>query len=398
MRPGELRDVVPDGARRSVAGEELAAHRAGVPLDGVLEVEQVGQDPVGCGRGGDGALDGGHQELLWLRRAMAAVRAVVARPIPAAAAAVAAVRCTVRRQRSGSTERRAARTASSNPVGPPGGGPIAAERVVLVADRVVDEAAHQGAGDTRGDRRDEADPQPGQPGSEHRDRHDEAAPDTRGLRIALHHLGVGQDLGTSDVEGPVGRGRQVGRAHEVVDDVVHGDRLDLVVDPPGRDHGRQPFGEVAQHVEGRGAVAEHDPGLQHRGRHGRVEEDLADLHAGGQVLGQVAAGVQPAEVDDPARCPRRPRLPRNPAPSCGRVATKLALSVHRVQQVVGHLDPVERATEVVGGGGVTLDHLHVVGPGPSLEAGAAAGEDPHRPARRRAGPGRGPHRCSRWRR
>ena len=87
----------------------------------------------------------------------------------------------------------------------------------------------------------------------------------------------------------------------------------------GRDHHRQPLGEVAQHLERRRSRAEHDRGPQHRGRHAGAEQDLGHLGARAQVRGELLAlGLQRAEVDQPADarllCGPRHHL----APSAGR--------------------------------------------------------------------------------
>ena len=81
--------------------------------------------------------------------------------------------------------------------------------------------------------------------------------------------------------------------------VVDRDRLDAIAQPSRCHHDGQPLGEVPQHVEGHRAVTEDDRRLEHRGRHGPVEQHLTDLDARGEVHRQVRAlGMQPAEVDD----------------------------------------------------------------------------------------------------
>ena len=68
----------------------------------------------------------------------------------------------------------------------------------------------------------------------------------------------------------------------------------------GHDHHRQPFGEVAEHLEAGAAAPQHDGGLQHDRRHAAGQQDPADLLAAAQVGRQLLAlGRQPAEVHDP---------------------------------------------------------------------------------------------------
>jgi len=77
---------------------------------------------------------------------------------------------------------------------------------------------------------------------------------------AAHHLGVGQHLGTADVERAVRAGGDVERADQVVQDVADGDRLDSGPHPAWGHHDRQPLGEVTQHLERRAAAADDDRG------------------------------------------------------------------------------------------------------------------------------------------
>lgn len=96
------------------------------------------------------------------------------------------------------------------------------------------------------------------------------------------------------------------------------------MDPPGRDHHRQPGHQLAQHLPGDAPAAEDDPRPQHRRGHPR-SQDALHLPAAGQVGGQgVVLVPQPAQVDHLAqaasrgsgRGSRRRRSRRGRRPAC----------------------------------------------------------------------------------
>ncbi len=82
--------------------------------------------------------------------------------------------------------------------------------VVLAADDGVAQRLDQRAGDAGRHRRDEADPVARQRRREQRHRQDPAPRQAGDRGVPLHHLGVVQDVGPADVEGPVHR-RAAGR-------------------------------------------------------------------------------------------------------------------------------------------------------------------------------------------
>ena len=98
------------------------------------------------------------------------------------------------------------------------------------------------------------------------------------------------------------------------------------------------MGEVAQHLERRRAGADDHGGLQHGRRSPGGHQQLADLDPRREVLAELdVVRVQARHVDDPAD----PTLVGHPAERRGKVAVTLdepGASVHRVQQVVGHVD------------------------------------------------------------
>lgn len=222
-----------------------------------------------------------------------------------------------------------------------------------------------------------------QPRGEHRNRGDPPAPLAGLLGEHLHHLLVGEDVRAADVEGAVDLGGQRGGGHEVVQDVLDRDRLDQVVQPLRRHHHRQPGGEVAQHRERDRPVADDGGGLQHRRRYAAVHQDAADLHARGQVRGQLPVRVQPGEVDeaaDPGAACRGGEVLGQPAVP----GHEVTIAVHAVQQVVGDVQRrstarPQGAAQVLLGAGVPLDHLDLVPPGVREPVGVA-GEHPDGPA------------------
>jgi hypothetical protein len=208
-------------------------------------------------------------------------------------------------------------------------------------DDLVAEALDERPGDPGGDRRDEADPVGGKPGRQDRDRDHEAAQAAQ-AGIGPHHVAVGEDVRAADLDDPAHL-RAVERAGEVVEDVADADRLAAGAHPARRDHHRQALSEVAEDLE-RGAAGADDhrrPELRDGDAVGR--QLGAGLVAAGQVVREIGLVVaQAAEVNDP----------RDAGPPClaGEVAGGPAIPLgepvlagtHRVGQVVGDLDPLER--------------------------------------------------------
>ncbi|CAM5229956.1 hypothetical protein SANTM175S_08802 [Streptomyces antimycoticus] len=110
-----------------------------------------------------------------------------------------------------------------------------ADDVPFGAHHFMAQRLHQRAGDGAGYGRDQADPETGQPGGEHRHRDDQTPPADPGhLRVPPHHVRVGEDVGAADVEGPVHVVRQRGAAHQQSQHIADGDRLSAGVRPAGR--------------------------------------------------------------------------------------------------------------------------------------------------------------------
>ena len=139
-----------------------------------------------------------------------------------------------------------------------------------------------------------------------------------------------------------------GRRDQVGDRVALVDRLGAVA-PPGRqrDHG-QALDQAHDRAEGARARADHQRRAQRDAVGDGVEQDPLDLAAAREVRGAGAAGrvAQPAEVDDapdPGRGRRRREAPRGDAVAL--LEARRDRRLHRVDQVVGDLDALERARQ-----------------------------------------------------
>ena len=234
-----------------------------------------------------------------------------------------------------------------------------------VRDHGVDDTLDERHREPVGDRRDQADPQRGQPRREHRHRHDEPL-EAANLREDLHHGLEAHGLGTDVINAfdVALEGEQ-----QVVEDVAHRDRLDVVEGPLGRDHRRRPLGEVADHLEGGRSRADDRTGSE-LDRRQFGAQDLADLGAARQVVRHpVGVGKQTAEVDHPFQASGGGgEVPCRRAVALDEAGT----AAHQVDEVVGGLDTVERRRQGFRFLDVALHDVHVIGPGPSGDAAPVA--------------------------
>ncbi|RPK63558.1 hypothetical protein EES44_15635 [Streptomyces sp. ADI96-15] len=249
--------------------------------------------------------------------------------------------------------------------------------VVLPADHLVAERLGERAGDGGRYGGDQADPVAGQARGEDGDGEDHAAGQLGDGGVVLHQFAVREDVGAADVEGAVDLCGHGGGADQVGEDVADGDRLHAGVDPARGDHQRQPLGEVAEHLEGGGAGAQHHGGAQHGGGHPGVEEDAADLGARAQVRGEPALGDtfggEAAQVDDPADAGLAGLAGEDP----GRLAIgplEVGAGAEGVDEVVRHVDAAHRLPYRAGVGDVALDHLGALGPGQIAQFARGTGE------------------------
>jgi hypothetical protein len=116
-----------------------------------------------------------------------------------------------------------------------------------------------------------------------------------GERHAIEHVAVGEDVGAADVHFAAERLGHLGRAQQVLDDVVDGDRLGGGAQPAGGDHDGQSFDEVAQRAVGLAGGADDHGGAEVCERRPVGGERERGFVAAAQVLGD-AVVAEPAEV------------------------------------------------------------------------------------------------------
>ena len=149
--------------------------------------------------------------------------------------------------------------------------------------------------------------------------------------------------------------------HENAEDVADRDRLAPGSHPARRDHGGEDLGEIPQHLE-RGRPRADDDRRSQLG-HGRraVRQEVTDLVAAREVLGQIVTGSHAAEVDDTAH----PGLVCRSSEVLGAGAVPIgepSVAVHRVDQVVRYFAAFERVGEAVRIENVALHHIDPVSP------------------------------------
>ncbi len=234
--------------------------------------------------------------------------------------------------------------------------------VVLAAHRLVLEGLDERLRDPGGDGCHEPDPEAGQARGEDGDRDDDPAREPGDPGVRLHQLAVRQDVGATDVERARDVRGHVRAADEVAQHVADRDRLDPVRHPARRRHDGQPFREIAHHLERGRARAQDHRGLEHRRRDPGGEQDLADLAPARQVPRQLhARRREPAQVDQAPD----PGLAGGPSERAREVPVprlEVAPGAEGVDQVVGHVDAVERGAQLVGVPHVAPDELDVVRP------------------------------------
>jgi hypothetical protein len=216
---------------------------------------------------------------------------------------------------------------------------------VVLDNHGVVQAADQGACDPRRYVRHQPDPVRGEPRREDGHRNDQRRPSGCDPGGPLEDLPVGEDLRAADLEGLARRRRHSEHADEVGDDVADGHGLTAGPNPAGRHHHREPLGELADHLEARGAVADDDRRPEGRQVERPLAEDVLDLAARAEVRREaVALLAETAQVDHPLDAGGVGGLDE----VAGRAAValgELAARLHRVDEVVGGLDALEGGLE-----------------------------------------------------
>ena len=194
--------------------------------------------------------------------------------------------------------------------------------------------------------------------------------------VSVHHLAVPQHVGAADVEGAVEVGGHARRPEEVVEDVAHGDRLDVVAHPARGGHVGEHVGQVPHHLERGRPGSDHDPRLEHDRGHPAAQQDVAHLDARTEVTRQLAVRMQPAEVHDPsdagARGLRGDDLRDLPVgvlePAPGR---------HRVDEVVEDVDVRGRPGHGIRVRRIAGDDLDLAAPREAFRPFGVARQDAH---------------------
>ncbi len=252
--------------------------------------------------------------------------------------------------------------------------------VVLAADHLVPQRLGQRPRDGRRDGRDESHPEAGQAGGEDRHGHDETPVQPRHPRVPGHHVPVGEDVRPADVEGPVHVVRQARAADQQPQHVPYGDGLDAGAHPAGRDHHREPFGQVAQHLEGGRARADDHGGTQDGGRHPGRQQHAAHFRPGPQVRGEPvlghSGGRETAEIHDAPHTGCLRPFPEDAGRAAVGVLEVLA-AAERVHQVVGHVDVPHRRGDRVRVRDIPSHHFRLTGPRVVAQLAGGAGQTAH---------------------
>ena len=196
------------------------------------------------------------------------------------------------------------------------------------------------------------------------DAEDPPAGQTRDLRVAQHHPAVGEDLRPADVEAAADLPGNARGTEEVAQHITNGDRLDARVDPPWRDHHRQPLGQVAQHLKRSRARSQDDRRPQHHRRHAGAQQDLAHLAARRQMRGQLFGLRGQATQIDQSSNRRAPSTLGERGRGLSVTAREPAAGTQAVHQVVGNVDTGGGVAHGVGVGRITGCHLDVTEPRP----------------------------------
>ena len=197
-------------------------------------------------------------------------------------------------------------------------------------------------------------PHPGQPGA-------------AGART--HQAGVGDDVGTADVDGAA-QALVVQRLADRAEHVGDRDRLDAVVHPQRDRLDDEEGRDLADDLERRRPGADDDAGPEGCGVGGRAEQDALDLEPAGDVGGQLAlgrVGHEAGEVDEASYAVLldggRDGLGAE-AVAVGEVA-----ALQRVDEVDDRVDAVHRAGDRVRVGHVAADRLDPLVPAEAVGVG-----------------------------
>ena len=237
-------------------------------------------------------------------------------------------------------------------------------QLVVVRDEIVLEALDQRLRDADGHGRHQAQPVRRQARRQHRDRHDPRGASDQ-VAVAAHDRFVRHGVGAAGIERLARRVVDVGDRDQVGEQVVERDRRRDRLHPARRHHDGQVIDQVADDFVRGGAGSDDHAGAQFGHRDAAGTQDVTGFGARAQMFRAGVGGDQPAEVDDApdarrGRC--RPEVARCFAVQC----TEAAACGHRMHQVIGDVDALQRGGERLRLQGVGGDARHV-GPAAGLE-------------------------------
>ncbi len=209
-------------------------------------------------------------------------------------------------------------------------------------------------------------PQPvrGQRRREHRHAQDARLASNRRAEPA-HQVFVREVVGATRVVHPASGLVDVPDAHQVFEQVGERDGRGLRLHPLRREHERQVVDQVADHLVRGRAGPDDDAGADFRDRYRALPQPLAGLAAGHEMLGVRVVRNQSAQIDDAAHA-RGSRRAREVFRGLQVEAAEIAPGSHRMDEVVGHVDAVQRRRERLRPQRVGLDDVHA-GPAARLE-------------------------------
>ncbi len=216
-------------------------------------------------------------------------------------------------------------------------------QLVVVGDEIVLEALDQRLRDADRDRRHQAQPVRRQTRGQHRHRHDQRVASYQ-VAVAAHDRFVRHGVGATGIEDLARRVVDVGDRDQVGEQVVERDRRRDRLHPARRHHDGQVIDQVADDFVRGGAGPDDHAGAQFGHRDTARTQDVTGFRARAQVFRPGVRGDQPAEIHDaahPGRGRGRPEIARRFAVQC----TEAAACGHRVHQVIGDVDALQRSCE-----------------------------------------------------
>ena len=158
--------------------------------------------------------------------------------------------------------------------------------------------------------------------------------------IAQHQLAVGGDVRAADLEYPAAPAGIGQRGDQVIDHILHGDRLGFVPHPQGTGHHREQLGHEANHLERDAARASDHPGAEFGDRNPALAQDTSRLDPRAHVRSDVLFRVcQAAQINNVLHT----GFGRGKSKGARTFQLELGVSVslrHVMDQIIGRLHPL----------------------------------------------------------